>query len=324
MNSRVYRNGELVDRAASRDQLQEYLADPDLIVLVDFIDPSRSDLDWVVQCLHLHPVAVTDALERHTRPKLERYDTHDFLYCYFVHFDADANELTSTDCAYFFTARAMVSVHSSGPEFFDRLTDRIDRHVSMVAMGRYSIVWGVLDAIVDSHFDAVQGMDDKLDELEGRVFGDEFARDVAAIQRDLFAARKHLVVLRRMTLPMREIVNAVIRDEQDDIPHSLLPYFSDAYDHALRVNEWVDSSRDLITSLLDASLTIQGNRMNLIMKKVTSWAAIIAVPTLITGFFGQNVAFFGFGDAWGLAISSLLIVASSVVLYRQFRRRDWL
>jgi magnesium transporter len=101
-------------------------------------------------------------------------------------------------------------------------------------------------------------------------------------------------------------------------------YFQDVYDHVLRATEWTESLRDLVTTILETNLSIQGNRMNLVMKKVTSWAAIIAVPTAITGFFGQNVLFPGFGTTWGVVASLALIGVASAMLYLTFKRRDWL
>ncbi len=102
------------------------------------------------------------------------------------------------------------------------------------------------------------------------------------------------------------------------------PYFQDVYDHVLRATEWTESLRDLVSTILETNLTIQGNRMNFVMKKVTSWAAIIAVPTAITGFYGQNVPYPGFASHWGFWFSTALIIVLSGGLYRGFRRRDWL
>jgi magnesium transporter len=101
-------------------------------------------------------------------------------------------------------------------------------------------------------------------------------------------------------------------------------YFQDIYDHVLRATEWTESLRDLVTTILETNISIQGNRMNLIMKKVTSWAAIIAVPTAITGFFGQNLLFPGNGTVWGVWISSALILLVGAGLYLSFKKRDWL
>jgi magnesium transporter len=104
----------------------------------------------------------------------------------------------------------------------------------------------------------------------------------------------------------------------------MVPYLEDVYDHVLRVTDWTDSLRDLVNTILETNISLQGNRMNLIMKKVTSWAAIIAVPTLVTGFYGQNVPFPGFSNHWGFWVSSALIVVCPIALYRMFKRRDWL
>jgi magnesium transporter len=123
---------------------------------------------------------------------------------------------------------------------------------------------------------------------------------------------------------MREVVNAVMRRDLEIADPVMTPYFQDVYDHVLRASEWTESLRDLITTILETNLTIQGNRLNLIMKKVTSWAAIIAVPTAITGFYGQNIPFPGFAQPAGFVVSSALMVGASATLYWQFRRRDWL
>jgi magnesium transporter len=108
------------------------------------------------------------------------------------------------------------------------------------------------------------------------------------------------------------------------IAGSLLPYVQDVYDHVLRATEWTESLRDLVTTILETNLTIQGNRMNVITKKVTSWAAIIAVPTFITGFYGMNVPYPGFARHWGVSVSVGIMFVSAAALYVLFRRRDWL
>jgi magnesium transporter len=146
----------------------------------------------------------------------------------------------------------------------------------------------------------------------------------AEVQRRSFELRKSLVLLRRLILPMREVVNTVLRRDLQSIEPEMLPYFQDVYDHVLRATEWTESLRDLVTTILETNISIQGNRMNMIMKKVTSWAAIIAVPTAITGFFGQNLAFAGFGTVWGVWMSVVLIAAVSGILYLSFKKRDWI
>jgi magnesium transporter len=104
----------------------------------------------------------------------------------------------------------------------------------------------------------------------------------------------------RVVLPMREVVNSLMRRDLHVVTEPLHPYYQDIYDHVLRATEWTESLRDLVTTILETNLTIQGNRMNIITKKVTSWAAIIAVPTFVTGLYGMNVPYPGFASTWGL------------------------
>jgi magnesium transporter len=144
------------------------------------------------------------------------------------------------------------------------------------------------------------------------------------VQRRSFELRKSLVLLRRIVIPMREVVNALMRRDLHVVTEELMPYYQDVYDHVLRAAEWTESLRDLVNSILETNLTIQGNRLNVITKKVTSWAAIIAVPTLITGYYGMNVPYPGFSERVGFAISVFVIVIAAVVLYLVFKRKDWL
>jgi magnesium transporter len=123
---------------------------------------------------------------------------------------------------------------------------------------------------------------------------------------------------------MREVVNALMRRDLHVVTDDLMPYYQDVYDHVLRAAEWTESLRDLVNSILETNLTIQGNRLNVITKKVTGWAAIIAVPTLITGFYGQNVPYPGFSEPVGFAASVTITVIAVIVLYVVFKRKDWI
>jgi magnesium transporter len=132
------------------------------------------------------------------------------------------------------------------------------------------------------------------------------------------------VLLRRVVLPMREVVNALMRRDYGLVDPPMVPFYQDVYDHVLRATEWTESLRDLVTTIADTNLTIQGNRLNSITKKVTGWAAIIAVPTAVTGFYGQNIPYPGFGQPWGFWVSTAITIALSVGLYFTFKARDWI
>ena len=138
-----------------------------------------------------------------------------------------------------------------------------------------------------------------------------------------FALRKALVEARRVILPMRDVVNAVMRRADDTHPE-LEPYYDDLYDHVLRAAEWTESLRDMISSIFETNLSLADSRLNTIMKKLTAWAAIIAVPTAVTGYFGQNVPYPGFGMHWGFWLSAGIMVTIAISLYMLFRRKDWI
>jgi magnesium transporter len=140
-------------------------------------------------------------------------------------------------------------------------------------------------------------------------------------QRKVLALRRSLVTLRRVVVPMRDVVTTLTRRAADT---PMAPYFQDVYDHVLRAAEWTESLRELIATIRETQLSIQSNRLNLIMKKVTSWAAIIAVPTAITGFYGQNVPYPGYAQPSGFWMSTAMILVVGGGLYALFKRRDWL
>ena len=319
--TRLYRNGALVAEGFDVADISDHIQNDGCTVWADFISPTEADLASIEEELGLHELAIEDAVHEHQRPKLDRYDTHLFLASYSVSFDAHSGEVTKSEIKAFITPRALITVHD---ESFDMnaVVRRWDDDSDLAKHGVAYLLWGLLDSVVDGHFEAVQQLDTEIEELEDALF-DERQRD-HNVQRRSFELRKSLVTLRRAVLPMREVVNTVLRRDLDLMDATMQPYYQDVYDHVLRATEWTESLRDLVTTILETNISIQGNRMNLIMKKVTSWAAIIAVPTAITGFFGQNLAFLGFGTVWGVWISLGLIVAASLTLFAAFRSRDWL
>jgi magnesium transporter len=319
--TRLYSNGTLKTRDFPVADISEYIVRKGCTVWADFVSPATDDLAAIEEELSLHPLAVEDAVHDHQRSKLDRYDTHFFLAAYAVEFNAESGELTRTEIKAFITPHALVTVHS--PDYdMSTVVAHWDENPDLASHGVAFLLWGLLDVVVDKHFDTVQELDTAIELLEGALFDDK-PRD-KEVQRQSFEVRKSLVELRRVVLPMREVLNTLLRRDLEGLDPEMAPYFQDVYDHVLRATDSTDSLRDLVSTILDTNLSIQSNRMNLIMKKVTSWAAIIAVPTAITGFFGQNLTFIGFGTVWGAWASLSLIIVASVALYLSFKKRDWI
>jgi len=319
--TRLYRHGKLELEALPVAEVSEHLGAPDVLVWIDVIEPDDHALDVVAEELDLHRLALEDALTTHERPKLDRYSEHLFVSATYVRLVDVSGELHLTEVAAFITPTALVTVHEA--DFpIEEVVRRWDASPDLVHYGVAFLLHGVLDVVVDSHFDAVRSLDDELDQLEDLLFDDTLRGSL--VQRRTFEVRKSVVLLRRVVMPMREVVNALMRRDLSIVPPEMVPYYQDVYDHVLRATEWTESLRDLIATVLDTHLTIQGNRLNTVMKKVTGWAAIIAVPTAVTGFYGQNVPYPGFGHNSGFWASTLAIVVLSGLLYMIFRRRDWI
>jgi magnesium transporter len=320
--TRCYKNGALTDADFDADQLSEHLEEPGSVVWVDLVAPEAHELALIADELGLHALAVEDAIHAHQRPKLDRYSDHAFLSGYGVRFDPKTAQLVTSELAAFLTARALVTVRKDHGFDIDQVLQRWDSANDLAKYGVAFLLHGLLDYLVDTHFEAVQQLDEQIENLEDLLFATD--TDQESVQRRSFELRKSLVLLRRVVLPMREVVNTLMRRDLNVVQDGMGPYFQDVYDHVLRATEWTESLRDLVTSVLETNLTIQGNRLNIITKKVTSWAAIIAVPTAITGFYGQNLPYPGFSRPSGFYASTLIIILLSGLLYWLFRRKDWL
>jgi magnesium transporter len=321
--TRLYRNGVLEREGFPVADISDVVGEPGAVVWLDLCSADGEGLDAVEEEFGLHALAVEDAEHERQRPKLDHYASHLFLSAYAVALDSETNELATSEIAMFILPNALITVRKDHLFGIEQVVTRWDNTPELAKEGVGFLLYGVLDYIVDGHFTAVQDLDEKIDALEDELFDDSRDR-IRDVQRKSFALRKNLLLLRRFVVPMREVVNGLMRRDLKVVGESLLPYYQDVYDHVLRATEWTESLRDMVSTILETNLTIQGNRMNLIMKKVTSWAAIIAVPTAVTGFYGQNLPYPGFGREWGFVVSTLLIVVGGALLYWAFRRKDWL
>jgi magnesium transporter len=320
--TRLYRDGRLVEQGFAIERISDHLIESGAMVWLDLRSPDHEDLTVLQEEFGLHPVAIEDALVERERPKIDRYRTHLFLTAYSARLDTTTGQLATSELAAFILPRALITIRKDDGLDIGKVVDRWDASPDLASHGVGYLVYGLLDFIVDGHFEAVQSLDDAVEGLEDDLFAPTTRQ--LHVQRRSFELRKSLVVLRRVVLPMREVLNTVMRRDLQHVNEELLPYYQDVYDHVLRATEWTESLRDLVTTILETNLTIQGNRMNVISKRVTGWAAIIAVPTFITGFFGMNVPYPGFGDHIGLSAAIVTMIGAALLLYWVFRRNDWL
>lgn len=320
--TRVWRKGVLDGEDFPLADVSDQLEDPDTLVWVDFCDPSKELLDELAAELGLHELAVEDALGPHQRPKLDKYESHSFLSCHAVRVDSGEARLVETEIDAFISSRYLITVRKDDGFSMEAVVRRWDRSPDLIVHGVSFLLYGLLDVVIDGYFDTVEGFDDYYDDVSEGLFADEpLSPDE---QRNWFEMRRALVRFHRLVVPMREAVSGLMRREHGTLPEVLYPYYQDVYDHVLRINESTDSLRDLVSTIVETNISLRDYRQNQVMKKVTSWAAIVAVPTLITGWYGQNLPFPGSEDTWGVYASAALVVGVSGGLFMLFRRRGWL
>lgn len=317
----MYRNGVVESENFPIADVSNFLAEPDTVVWVDMCAPSKDELHMLAEELGLHELAVEDALGEHQRPKLDHYETHLFLSSHAVRVD-DSGELHKTEIDAFISPRWIITVRKDDGFSIEPVLSRWDRSSDLAKYGVSFLLYGLLDVIVDGYFETVQTFDDFYDEISDVIFS-ERPLDPAK-QRHWFEMRRALVQFHRLVVPMREAVSSLMRREHSAVDEDLYPYFQDVYDHILRVSESTDALRDLVSTIVETNLSLRDYRQNQVMKKVTSWAAIVAVPTLVTGYYGMNVPFPGSGHTWGWLTAVGLCIACSLTLYTLFRKHEWL
>jgi magnesium transporter len=329
-STRVWRHGKLVDEGFPVERVSDYLEDPDCVVWADLCHPDHESFLTIANELGLDPHAVEDAVSRHERPKLDRYPDSAFLTAYAVALPPGSAELQQCKVSAFILPRAIITVREDHWFEPERLTRRWDTAPELVKYGVPALLHGLMDEIVDGQFDAIQSLDDEIEGLEDLLF-DERPMPPEG-QRRTFALRKTLVQLRRLVSPMRDVVVSLHRwqastDDQDNefvLPPALEPYYQDLYDHVLRAAEWTEGLRDMVATVFETNLSLQDTRLNATMRRLTAWAAIIAVPTAVTGFYGQNVPYPGYGHWAGFIASTILIFLLGGGLFLYLRHRHWL
>jgi len=325
-HTRLYEAGKIVAEDFPADEITARLEEnPKAVLWLDLFDPGLEDLRELQQEFGLHPLAVEDAVHDHQRPKLDRYPGHLFMNVYAVRVHTEGTpRMAKTEISVFITERALITVHKSEGDV-DELTRRWDSEPDdqLSAVGGVSfLVYGVLDVVVDGQFAAARALDEAMDSTEDRILDGQGApRDV---RRYGFALRKTLAELRRPVAPMPDLIAQVLRADTQMVDERLAPYYRDVDDHARRATETIDGARDRINGLLDADLNEQSNALNDVTRKLAAWAAIIAVPTALTGFFGQNVPYWGYERVSGFWASLILILVSASGLYWYLKHRGWL
>ena len=313
-------------------RVSDFLEEKDTVVWADLTDPDVDQMQQLADELGLDTLAVEDALEHHERPKVDRYPSHLFVTTYGMTMAPDG-ELRLSRVSMFVLAQALVTVHSADFDL-EPVVRAWDDNPDLLGFGPKALLYGLLDVVVDGHLTCLQSIDDRVEEAEDRLF-DEQSRSGHDIQRETYELRRQMTGIRKVVLPMRDVVDTLLRIAgHGDPAHAdpehpfqqteLTERLRDLRDHVIRSNEWNDSLRDTVTTMFETGLSLANANLNQVVRKLSGWAAIIAVPTAVTGFYGQNVPYPGSGTTGGFMVSSVVTVVLAVGVWIAFRRKGWL
>ncbi len=296
---------------------------PDLL-WVDVTDPTEEDFALVEAQFGFHPLAMEDARKQNQRAKMDEYN--DYLFITMRGYSTAAGEGTDEDAArqeidVFLGRRYLVTIHRGECRAISETRTRWEQKPGRIPDEPAFLLYVLFDAVVDGYFPVMDALDDAIDRIEDQAFMPSSAFDIAPAL-DL---KRRLLVLRQTLAPMRDLANALLRADLDLVPPSTRIYFQDVYDHTLRLLEQVDLHRDILGTALEAQIAQTGNRMNQVMKTLTSISAILMSLALVAGIYGMNFrhmpelewdyGYFG-------ALGAMGLLAGALVVY--LRRIKWL
>ena len=317
----AYADGRRVAEVAIPD-ISEVLAQPDRFVWIGLHEPAEALLREVQQEFRLHDLAVEDAHRAHQRPKLERYGDSLFVALRTAQMDPATRRADFGETHIFVGPRYVVSVRHGASVSYAEVRTRCEATPRRLAQGPGYVLYALMDFIVDQYFPIVEALEEDLDALEEEIFGRTLDRETTA---RIYRLKRDLLEVKRAVSPLVDVCNRLTRFEDDLIPEDTRLYFRDIYDHAIRINEMVDTARELLTTAFEANLSLISVGQNESMKKLAAWAAIIAVPTLIAGVYGMNFQHMPeLGWMLGYPAAMAAMLGTCVGLYVHFKRSGWL
>jgi len=314
------RESRTFTRVPETDAINGLCSNASKIVWVDVSDPTSQDFDSLAKQFGFHPLSIEDCRHQHQRPKVEEFPGYYFIVLYEAVLN-EAGRLQLGELGIFLGQNYLVTVHSQpirAIETAERLwrswTDLAERGTGLLA-------YLLIDGVVDDYLPLLDEVSDRMDSLEDQIFADFQPESL----EEIFRVKKELLLLRRAVTPLRDVFNTLLRREQPIFSRETHTYFQDVFDHLIRVADTIDTLRDMVGSMMDAYLSISGNRMNLIMKRLTSISTILMSVTLVAGIYGMNFDYMPeLKWRYGYVGALLSMVAVGLAIFAYFRRIKWL
>jgi magnesium transporter len=304
------------------DDISEVIKQDDRFVWIGLYEPDEALLRQVQAEFGLHDLAIEDAHLAHQRPKLERYGDALFIALRTAQPDREQRRIAFGETHLFVGARYVVSVRHGASLSYADVRSRCEATPHLLAKGPAFVLHAIMDFVVDQYFPVVDGLEDDLEALEEDIFNERINRDTTM---RIYTLKRDLLEVKRGVSPLVDICNRLMRADLELIPDDARPYFRDVYDHAIRINEKVDGLRELLSTALEANLSLTTIAQNEATKRITGWAAIFAVPTMIAGVYGMNFRFMPELEwRYGYPLVMAVTVSLCGFLYYRFKRSGWL
>ena len=303
------------------EDISEIIQGKDQFVWLDIQAPQEADIALLRDEFKFHPLAIEDAIRHHERPKVDSYDGYYFLVFYAIRYDEGKNRLDTEAMNLFVGGNYLVSVHEGEISAIDETIKRWQKDEEEFGQDAGALLYALLDTITDGYFPVIDRLADRVETLEEQIF----ERFQESALQDVFSLKRDLLSIRRIVAPERDVLNVLIRREVPIFERNTILYLQDVYDHIVRITDSIDTYRDLLSSALDAFLSVQSNRLNQIVKILTITSIVLMSNALIAGIYGMNFDFmpelhwqYGYPFALGL----MLVLSVGLVMF--FRWRKWL
>ena len=304
------------------DQVSEALAVPDQFVWLGLYEPDHALLRQIQTELGLHDLAIEDAVKAHQRPKVEAYEDSLFVVLRTAHLPDGSHRPEFGETHAFVGRNYIVSIRHGSRQSHVGVRQRCESTPHLLAKGPGYVLYSLMDFVVDQYLPIVQRLEEDVQDLEETVINDPAGSDATP---RTYRLRRDALVLRRAVSPLVDVCNRLMRFEFPLIQEDTRPYFRDVYDHVIRLNEAIDAQRELLTTALEAHLSLLSVAQNEHMKRITAWAAMIAVPTMIAGIYGMNFDHMPeLRWQYGYYLSLAAMAVASIGLFLGFRRSGWL
>ena len=302
------------------NNVHEVLKAQNQFVWIALHEPSEETLERVQQEFGLHDLAIEDAHSAHQRPKIELYG--DSLFVALRTAQMNQQHIDFGETHFFVGDNYIVTVRHKSSVSYANVRSMCEHSPHLLSKGQGFALYAVMDFIVDQYFPVVHELEMELEAIEDKIFKEKPSRETT---EQIYQLKRDLLDVKRAVSPLVDVCNRLVRFEIKCISEETRPYFRDVYDHVVRINEMVENTRELLNTALEANFSLISISQNDVSKKFAGWAAIIAVPTMVAGFYGMNFRSMPEVD-WEYGFYSVIVltIAACILLYYFFKRSGWL